>query len=95
MGFLKSFGRKFVQSADRHGRRQAQRQLLSMSDNQLNDFGISRLKLLEGVSAWPWAVEAEDGKSSEIKVADLESAPVLINVVEEQIDVQQDQRQVA
>ena len=45
---------KFLTAIERRSQRIARRELLNMSDRQLEDFGISRHSLMEGVSAWPW-----------------------------------------
>lgn len=44
----------FVQVAMANGKARVRRQLLAMSDKQLEDFGFARHLLLQGVSAWPW-----------------------------------------
>ena len=95
MGVFKALSKKLVQSAVRRGHRQAQQQLLSLSNRQLNDLGVSRLKLLEGVSAWPWMTESKQDMGLEMPMAGLSLAPVVTTVVQTTIEVAQEQRQVA
>ena len=92
MGILKAISERFIEASMRRGRRQARQQLLHMSNRQLHDFGISRLKLLEGISAWPWSSEPEDCNTSD---AGLKPAPVVTNIGMEVSDVAHEQRQVA
>lgn len=58
-------------------------QLLGMSDRQLQDFGFSRAMLIEGVSAWPWRIDAvADAVSAgtDLKKEGLVAAPVVSQI---------------
>ena len=59
MGIFNTLKNKLIQSAVHTGKVKARRQLLSMPDRQLTDFGVSRELLVEGVSAWPWRIESQ------------------------------------
>ena len=54
-----SIKNSFFFSMERRGRRVAQLELMKLSDRQLEDFGISRYLLIEGISAWPWKAESD------------------------------------
>ena len=41
-------------AAEMSGRRKARQHLLTLSDQQLEDADLSRERLLQGLSAWPW-----------------------------------------
>ena len=69
MGIFKSIGKKLTHGMELSARRQVRQQLLHMSDRQLTDAGFSRVKLLEGVSAWPWAVESENDTAAKVEVS--------------------------
>lgn len=50
-------------------------ELLRRSDRQLDDIGVSRELLLQGVKAWPWRVNATDGANATL-VQDLQAVTV-------------------
>lgn len=50
-------------------------ELLRRSDRQLDDIGVSRELLLQGVKAWPWRVNATDGANATL-VQDLQPVTV-------------------
>ncbi len=60
---------------EKSGRRKALAELNTMSDRTLEDLGISRALLSQGISSWPWksnmevANAAKTSKRSEIKAA--------------------------
>ena len=59
-----------------HALRKTRVQLLTMSDRQLDDCGISRELLQQGISAWPWredetTLAAQPGK---MKASDINHA---------------------
>ena len=54
MSIFNTISTKFLASTERRGRRMARQELMRMSDRQLEDFGMSRHLLMEGISAWPW-----------------------------------------
>ena len=95
MGVFKAISEKLVLAAELSGQKQAQRQLLRMSAVQLDDIGISRTRLLEGLSAWPWAVESSDSNNSEMAEVGLKPAPAITSVVDSTSDIAQEQRHVA
>ena len=76
MSFLNAISDKFLASAERRGRRMARTQLLNMSDRQLNDFGVSRHLLMEGISAWPW----RDASTADLAGEGLARIPAITNV---------------
>ena len=76
MSFLNAISNKFSASAERRGRRMARTELLNMSDRQLNDFGVSRHLLIEGISAWPW----REASAEELTGEGLASIPAITNV---------------
>ena len=60
---------------EKSGRRKALAELSTMSDRTLEDLGISRALLSQGISAWPWRSNmelnevAKPSKRSEIRAA--------------------------
>ena len=60
---------------EKSGRRKALAELNTMSDRTLEDLGISRALLSQGISSWPWKSEmevtdtAKSSKRSEVKAA--------------------------
>ena len=76
MSILNVISGKFLASAERRGRRMACGQLLNMSDRQLEDFGVSRHLLMEGISAWPW----REALAGELAGEGLARIPVISNV---------------
>jgi len=59
MTIFTSFKKNFINAMERRGQRAAHQELMKMTDRQLDDFGISRYLLIEGISAWPWKPEGE------------------------------------
>lgn len=57
MGFFNRIKNNMIEASLRAGKAKACRQLLAMSDRQLEDFGMSRELLEQGISAWPWKAE--------------------------------------
>ena len=95
MSFFKAISEKFVRAAELSGQKQAQRQLLRMSAVQLDDIGISRTKLLDGVSGWPWTIESSDSSIEEMSTVGLKPAPVVTTIIDNTADVEQEQRHIA
>ena len=95
MGVLKAISERFVRAAQLSGQRQAQRQLLRMSAVQLDDIGISRAKLLDGLSAWPWTAESGDSNNCKTAAVGFKPAPAVTKVTDNISDVAQEQRRVA
>ena len=95
MAFFKAISEKFVRAAELSGQKQAQRQLLRMSAVQLDDIGISRTRLLGGISAWPWTIESSAINNGEMAEAGLKPAPAVTTVVANTSDDEQEQRHVA
>ena len=76
MSIISVISGKFLAAAERRGRRMARQQLLRMSDRQLEDFGISRYSLMEGISAWPW----QEVPTGELAGEGLVRVPAITNV---------------
>ena len=60
MSIFTNIKKAFVAASVHNGKVRARQELLRMSDRQLADFGFSRELLLDGVSAWPWRVDADN-----------------------------------
>jgi uncharacterized protein YjiS (DUF1127 family) len=65
---IKNIFKKIMLMREVSSRARVARELLVLSDQQLRDVGLSRVKLEEGVSAYPWrlaeAVSITTAKSS-------------------------------
>jgi len=59
MTIFTSLKENFINAMQRRGQRAAHQELMKMTDRQLDDFGISRYLLIEGISAWPWKQDSE------------------------------------
>lgn len=56
---ITTLGKKYYRMGQRRARREALRlDLLNFPDELLEDMGVSRDRLHEGVGAWPWKVAA-------------------------------------
>ena len=62
---LKTFAKGYDKYMTNVGRAQARQVLLSQGDRCLEDMGISRHLLLQGVDAWPWR-EGEVAEVAEV-----------------------------
>ncbi len=51
---FKNFSENFERYMTNAGRSEARRVLLTQSDRQLEDMGISRHLLVQGIHTWPW-----------------------------------------
>ena len=75
MSILNTLSDIVVAAFEKSGRRKALAELNSMSDRTLEDLGISRALLSQGIQSWPWKnnvalnTTAKQSKSSEIKAA--------------------------
>ena len=76
MSIFSMISGRFLAAAERRGQRMARQQLLNMSNRQLEDFGISRLALMEGISAWPW----KEVPTGELAGEGLARIPAIIDV---------------
>lgn len=75
MSLLNKITDSILSAFEQSGRRKALAQLNTMSDRTLEDLGISRSLLSQGIQSWPWKsnvalnTTAKQSKSSEIKAA--------------------------
>ena len=75
MSILSKLSDLVLASFEKSGRRKALAELNNMSDRTLEDLGISRSLLSQGIQSWPWKSDMEltnspkQSKSSEIKAA--------------------------
>ena len=79
MSIFSIIGDKLLTAIERRSHRIARRELLSMSDRQLEDFGISRHVLMEGVFAWP----SKEVPSQELAEGGLARIPAITSVTRE------------
>lgn len=86
MSVFTSLKNSFLFTMELRGRRVAQQELLKLSDRQLEDFGISRYLLTEGVSAWPWKAES-DVEAAFSSVKNTSAISVSDNAVDELMQV--------
>lgn len=66
MSIFNTIKNAFIKASVHNGKVRARQELLRMSDRQLEDFGFSKVLLLDGVKAWPWRTDAD---SSDAMVA--------------------------
>lgn len=57
--FLSNFGRRFSDALERSARERARLELLRLDSRLLDDAGLSRTLLHEGIGSWPWRIEDE------------------------------------
>ena len=76
MSILNTLSDVVLAAFEKSGRRKALAELNTMSDRTLEDLGISRALLSQGIQSWPWKssmesdiVTSKQSKSSEIKAA--------------------------
>ena len=75
MSILNTLSDIVLAAFEKSGRRKALAELNTMSDRTLEDLGISRALLSQGIASWPWKSEmevsntAKPNKRSEIKAA--------------------------
>jgi uncharacterized protein YjiS (DUF1127 family) len=75
MSILNTISEVVLAAFEKSGRRKALAELNTMSDRTLEDLGISRSLLSQGIQSWPWKSDMEltnspkQSKSSEIKAA--------------------------
>ncbi len=66
MKFIKE---TIVELLSNSSKNRAAKELLMLSDKQLQDIGLSRAKLLEGASAYPWKSTEHVGSIADALVA--------------------------
>jgi len=75
MSILNTLSDIVLAAFEKSGRRKALAELNTMSDRTLEDLGISRALLSQGIQSWPWKSNMElnnspkQSKSSEIRAA--------------------------
>ena len=75
MSILNTLSDVVLAAFEKSGRRKALAELNTMSDRTLEDLGISRALLSQGINSWPWkssmevAMTAKVSKRSEIRAA--------------------------
>jgi len=75
MSILHTLSDAVLAAFEKSGRRKALAELNTMSDRTLEDLGISRSLLSQGIQSWPWKSDmtlnttVNKSKSSEIKAA--------------------------
>ncbi len=75
MSILNTISDVVFAAFEKSGRRKALAELNTMSDRTLEDLGISRSLLSQGIQSWPWKsnmelnTAAQTNKSKEIKAA--------------------------
>ena len=76
MSILNTISEVVLAAFEKSGRRKALAELNTMSDRTLEDLGISRALLSQGIQSWPWKSNMEGindspshSKSNEIKAA--------------------------
>ena len=89
MDIFASIKNSFFFSMERRGRRVAQQELMKLSDRQLEDFGISRYLLIEGISAWPWKTE-NDVEAAFSRVKNTSSSDIAVDGLKQVPGVMQD-----
>jgi len=55
-GFFSRIGRTLIEGMERSAQRQTRQYLLGMSDEFLEEMGVSRKLLAQGPQAWPWRI---------------------------------------
>ena len=58
-GFFSRIGRTLIEGMERSAQRQTRQYLLGMSDEFLEEMGVSRKLLAQGPQAWPWRIDDE------------------------------------
>ena len=78
-GFFSRFGRTLIDGMERNAQRQTRQYLLGLSDEFLEEMGISRKLLAQGADAWPWRIN-DDARNafgqSPVGGLDVEHAPL-------------------
>ena len=75
MSILNTISEVVLAAFEKSGRRKALAELNTMSDRTLEDLGISRALLSQGIQSWPWKNDMtinnapKTSKSNEIKAA--------------------------
>lgn len=75
MSILNTISEVVLAAFEKSGRRKALAELNTMSDRTLEDLGISRALLSQGIQSWPWKSNMElnnspkQSKSNEIRAA--------------------------
>ena len=59
MSIFNSIKNALVKASEHNGKVRARQELLRMSDRQLEDFGFSKVLLMDGVKAWPWRTDSD------------------------------------